>query len=274
MNVRAFEYYNDNYDLYFVYKNANSVDTDMFANHSHRTHEVYYLREGQRNFFINGELMYVKAPSLVILSPSVEHKTAGNYPTSYSCFIMNINLNILPKYLIDDFSLKHLLKKTSDIFDLDPEDVLFLDKLILNCEKEFYDKKSGFQIKMYEYSLSFLNRILTLYEKESPVSYSKKITHTQRTIVEIIKYVEHHIAEDLSLEALSEKFFISPCHLSRSFKMIADMSLHNYITKIRLNKVKSLLDNHKERKIYLKYVHSVVLIVKPALFGLIKHISE
>ena len=174
MNIKAFEYYNDNYDLYFVYKNANSVDTDMLANHSYRTHEMYYLREGQRNFFINDEL--------------------------------------LSKYAL-----------------------------------EFYYKKSGFNIKMYEHSLSFLNEAIDLFDKGNSVSYSEKITHTQRAVVEIIKYIENYAADNLSLEFLSEKFFISPCHLSRSFKMIADMSLHDYISKVRLNKAKSLLDNHREK---------------------------
>ncbi len=249
MNIKAFEYYNDNYDLYFVYKNANSVDTDMLANHSHRTHEMYYLREGQRNFFINGELRYVTAPSLIIISPSVEHRTAGNYPTNYSCFIMNMNLNILPKHLLHDPSLKPFYEKKSYFFELDSEEAAFFDKLLSKCALEFYDKKSGFNIKMYEYSLSFLNKSIDLFDKGNSVSYSEKITHTQRAVVEIIKYIENHAADNLSLEFLSEKFFVSPCHLSRSFKMIAGMSLHDYISKVRLNKVKSLLDNHREKKL-------------------------
>lgn len=59
----------------------------------------------------------------------------------------------------------------------------------------------------------------------------------------IIEYVDAHLSEDLSLTRLSEQVHFNPSYLSRLFKQVTGNNLLNYISEVRLNKAKELLDD-------------------------------
>lgn len=53
-------------------------------------------------------------------------------------------------------------------------------------------------------------------------------------ISEALKYIDRHIEESITLEALSEKFFLSPFYFHRLFSMIVGKSLAAYIRDRRI----------------------------------------
>lgn len=55
---------------------------------------------------------------------------------------------------------------------------------------------------------------------------------------ELLRYVVEHTDEQLSLEFLAKKFYISPSKLSRDFRLATQLSLHQYITAIRLERAR------------------------------------
>ncbi|NLB90349.1 MAG: response regulator [Clostridiales bacterium] len=54
-------------------------------------------------------------------------------------------------------------------------------------------------------------------------------------------YIQDHLAQDLSLYALSEKFFFHPNYLSRLFKDRVGVNLSDYVTKLRMGMAQRLL---------------------------------
>ena len=54
-------------------------------------------------------------------------------------------------------------------------------------------------------------------------------------------YIEEHFSENISLDFLSEHFFISKFHLSREFKRINGVTIGNYLNGKRINEAKKLL---------------------------------
>ncbi|CAM3559562.1 response regulator [Marinicrinis lubricantis] len=65
----------------------------------------------------------------------------------------------------------------------------------------------------------------------------------QHIIFEIAKYVEQHYHEDISLQDMSERFFVSREYISRKFKQQFDINLSEYLGQIRLKNAKKLLLN-------------------------------
>ncbi|WP_372010564.1 response regulator [Paenibacillus chitinolyticus] len=57
----------------------------------------------------------------------------------------------------------------------------------------------------------------------------------------IEKYVRLHYREQILLDDLSERFHLSPSHISRSFKTEFGENLSDYVTRLRINKAKLLL---------------------------------
>ena len=61
-------------------------------------------------------------------------------------------------------------------------------------------------------------------------------------IQDLLRYVVEHIAEPLTLDMLAERFFISRAKLTRDFRSAVKTSLHDYITAIRVQRAKILLE--------------------------------
>ncbi|MBD1382401.1 response regulator [Metabacillus arenae] len=62
-----------------------------------------------------------------------------------------------------------------------------------------------------------------------------------RRMQDIVAYVEMYYMEELSLEKLANRFFLSREHISRKFKQQTGMPLSKYIIKLRIEQAKSWL---------------------------------
>lgn len=66
---------------------------------------------------------------------------------------------------------------------------------------------------------------------------------------DIVSYVDTYYMEELSLEKLSNRFFLSREHISRKFKQQTGMPLSKYMIKLRIERAKYLL-REKDENIY------------------------
>ncbi|BBI35902.1 response regulator [Cohnella abietis] len=69
----------------------------------------------------------------------------------------------------------------------------------------------------------------------------------EHVIFDIVKYVDTHYAEDLTLLNIAERFFLSREYISRKFKQQFQENLSDYIERIRMDKAKLLLMNPQYR---------------------------
>lgn len=67
-----------------------------------------------------------------------------------------------------------------------------------------------------------------------------------RRMKDIVSYVEKYYMNELSLEKLSNRFFLSREHISRKFKQETGMPLSKYIINLRINQAKSWLIETEE----------------------------
>ena len=61
----------------------------------------------------------------------------------------------------------------------------------------------------------------------------------------VLGYINDHYAEDLSLDHLANRFFISKYHLAREFQRLVGTSVHRYIVQKRLVIAKQMLSEGK-----------------------------
>jgi len=68
-------------------------------------------------------------------------------------------------------------------------------------------------------------------------------------INQVQSYIQEHFAENLTLNVLSERFYVSPSYLSRLFKKKTGTNFIDYLTLLRIEKAKEYL-TQTSRKIY------------------------
>ena len=63
----------------------------------------------------------------------------------------------------------------------------------------------------------------------------------ERTITGITRYLQEHLAEEISLSVLAEQFHLNPQYISQLFKSEIGVNFLAYLTNIRMEKAKKLL---------------------------------
>ena len=63
----------------------------------------------------------------------------------------------------------------------------------------------------------------------------------ERTITGITRYLQEHLAEEMSLSVLAEEFHLNPQYISQLFKNEIGVGFLAYLTNIRMEKAKKLL---------------------------------
>ena len=91
-----------------------------------------------------------------------------------------------------------------------------------------------------EFGTCIDNLKISLFENRVS-SASEPEKQEERTITGITKYLQEHLAEDLSLSVLAEEFHLNPQYISQLFKNEIGVNFLTYLTNIRMEKAKKLL---------------------------------
>ena len=122
--------------------------------------------------------------------------------------------------------------------------------IIVSGYDDFSYCRKALQLKITDYILkpvnfeefgSNIDRLKTaIFESEIREQAGSEKQET-KAIVNIIKYLEKHLSEDISLNILAEEFHFSPQYVSQLFKSEIGVNFLSYLTNMRLEKAKGLL---------------------------------
>jgi len=212
-------------------KSIKNEEWSMINLHSHSHYEIYFLKKGNRTFFLSNALYHLTAPVLIIIPPHVLHKTEGSAFERY-------NVNVSENYL-DAFQKNVLNKKALSFIKLNNQQVDILDNLLNQMnEVDRQDKFYNYITKaLFSYLILQINKLKT--ETFSVNVNNKKLIPPQ--ILKIIDYLNNHYAENLTTENISNLFFISKGALIYNFNKYIKCSPIEYLLNIRITKAKELL---------------------------------
>lgn len=100
-----------------------------------------------------------------------------------------------------------------------------------------------FKIDLYQFhTADELKEYLLMILKE--VCEKSEENENELLIENILRYLENHYADDITLNELAEhKYFVSVGHLSRTFKNKTGLTFSKYLTELRLKKAIEFLKN-------------------------------
>ncbi|MEK3766994.1 helix-turn-helix domain-containing protein [Paenibacillus sp. FSL R5-0887] len=98
-----------------------------------------------------------------------------------------------------------------------------------------------------EISLSFQSVQRSMAEQNFRAIHRLADLDDVRRMNDIVAFVDEHYMEELSLDKLSTRFFLSREHISRRFKQEVGMTLTNYVIHLRINQAKQWLLESDEK---------------------------
>ncbi|WP_426452490.1 AraC family transcriptional regulator [Paenibacillus sp. S-38] len=234
----------------FIVSHRRADSHHMPASHFHSTYEVYYLMSGQREFFIQDRTMVISEGDAVIIAPNILHRTTNTEKPKHERFIVNLH----PQDMMSaDGSLPDILQPLFNndvlIVRCSLHDRLPIEGLVHSMIREVQDRKPGFEMYARTMVLQLLIHCCRLLQQntmeplESPSPMHERIS-------EIVQYINCHYMEELTLNLVAERFYVSPYYLSRFFKEATGFTFVEYVNSVRIKEAKKLLE-HSSLKVNL-----------------------
>ena len=229
--------------LFYLFDyDSRSFKINMSFQHFHQFHEIHILLSGRASHLIEGDYYTLQPYDIVLLRPSLLHKT--EYPAGGDCRRLIINFRVpddspvlhemlqsclqpfeaeVPIYRFTGETRAQAFSHLNAIFTLGKQPMTPLTQQFIHCH--------------------FLQFLATVAQHAGESSYEPQELSDSITqkVYAVTSYIHRHYASELSLEYLAEKFFISPYYLSHQFRRVTGFSLINYIQITRVRNAQQLL---------------------------------
>lgn len=238
---------------FYHYKDDPQLEVEY---HNHDFYEVYFYISGDVTYIIEGKSYSLKPGDIILINNREFHKTVISGDAYYERYVIWINPDYVARLCTDSIDLTMCFETTTkrkyNLLRPGAESLAYLKNIVAKLEKANIGTGFGSSILKDIYMtelIVYLNRaFLDTREEEieEDIQYNAKIS-------EIIRYINSNLGEELSLDSLSDRFYISKYHLLREFKKNTGYTIHHYIQKKRLIMARILLkDNMKVTEVAMR----------------------
>lgn len=216
----------------------------MPINHFHNYYEIYYLLSGQRYYFIENRKYHVRKGDLVIVDGNKIHMTSDFDDLEHERILLEFDPSIFPE--INSFYKEGFIESCifskSGILNLDEEEQREIEELLNYIIAEIQNQSCGYKGMVLARIFELFIFILRKQEKVKHTgSFYENKAGTNKKIEEIADYISSHYSENISLDGLSEMFYMSKYHMCRTFKKYTGYTINEFISINRLMQAKKLL---------------------------------
>ena len=227
----------------FRYKDAYLREVAL---HHHDFYEVYFFLSGNVQYNIESRSYLLTPGDILLISPMELHQPVfHDDQKDYERIVLWINQRFLSELSPPDQDLTacfdstlpghtNLLRPTNA-----QRQLLSFQLERLTQETQAQDNYSALA------ALTYLAQILiSLNRLAISASQSSDNRSVPDSVVYgVLAYINEHYSEDLTLDHLANRFFISKYHLSREFGRIVGTSVHRYLIQKRLAMAKQMMSS-------------------------------
>ena len=202
-----------------------------FSYHYHDFHKVIIFLSGKAAYHIEGKSYYLKPWDILLVNRHAIHKPEIDFSVPYERFVLWIRDDIKSTELLRCF--QKAIDRSYNLIRLDSDTQEKLKQLLYELEAALKDEKFGSELlgsALFTQFMVYVNRIFL----EKQYIYDARSYSSDSQIEELLSYINHNLTEDLSIETLARKYYLSKYHMMRKFKEETGYTIHNYIISKRL----------------------------------------
>ncbi|SFQ27048.1 AraC family transcriptional regulator [Caldicoprobacter faecalis] len=216
----------------------------MPVQHYHEHYEIYYLLNGERNYFIQDRIYAIKKGDIVLIYKNVVHRTIDSSIPDHERLLVDFTDEALNAVSSKERALLlQAFDMNSPVIRLEPYEQIMVEHLLNKMLQEEQAKAPGYNICLRAYLLELLVLLVRLrgQKRKSLAETIEASDPLHQKISEIVQYINGHYSQELSLTTLSKTFYISPYYLSRLFKRVTGFNFVEYLNLIRVKEAQKLL---------------------------------
>lgn len=203
--------------------------------HTHDYYEFYLFLEGDLDLEISGHASPLHPGDMVLVPPGVSHHALmHSSDRPYRRFVLWVSQEYAARLLKESPDYVFLMQRAATsgrcYYHFHEAEFSSIQSRLIRLLEEFHSNRYGRNAAVYlalNDLLLYMNRII--YEREHPV-----VSGSGDLMQEITLFIDEHLTEDLSLDVLADHVCLSKYYIAHYFKDSLGISIHQYITKKRL----------------------------------------
>jgi len=209
--------------------------------HYHDFHKLVLILSGSGAYVVEGRRYLLQPGDVVLVSRGSIHRPEIGKGSNYERAIFYISDEYLKGHAIGQWNPSllfeecnsHVLRLTPDVHEAVRRDLALLEAELGSASPD----------SVLLSRCRFMCMLLSLYrltiggQQTTPLPAEPG----DEKVIAIIHYLNDHITEDISIDRLSELFYISKYHMMRRFRQEAGMPIHVYLNDKRLFMARDLI---------------------------------
>lgn len=215
-------------------------DLEKFHMHTHEDYEIYCFLSGNAQYYVEGSIYTLKPGDILIMKKAEAHSLLINSLIPYERIIVNFEAEALLgedwrglRDFMDRRPLGKYNRYPASMFQ-DGHWRYYLERI---CKAEDIEKKRLYLTALVHELFEGFERICNEEQQKD-------------SAIEIISFINRHLTEELDLDMICQRFYLSKSQLNRRFKRVTGSTVWEYISTKRLLLAKELLQKG-ERPTYV-----------------------
>ena len=211
--------------------------------HYHEFYKLTFFLAGNGSYIVEGRHYQLQPGDIILVGSRCVHKPQLDAGIIYERIILYISPEFLRGNSTENYSLEgvfsgskgHVLRPTEDF-----------KRRILMLFSQLESEMGGQSPGRIILAKSVLLRILVEIGRElnkSEVQLPGPVVPKDGKVLEILRYLENNLTEDISIDELASRFYISKYHMMRRFREETGTSIHTYLSDKRLILARELIQN-------------------------------
>lgn len=215
-----------------------NVDVDY---HYHEFCKLLLLLSGSGSYVVDGQRYQLEPGDVVLIDCNRVHKPEIDPDCDYERAIIYIDPGFLERESTGKCDLSACFRKEKDhVLRLNRQQYQNILSIISSLEKELAESGYGSEVLGKALLLKLLVALRRCQQQEA-VFYPSPMQPKNDRILEVLRYLDAHLCEDLEIDHLADHFFISKYHLMRLFHKETGSTIHSYLVQRRLLMARELI---------------------------------
>ena len=209
--------------------------------HYHEFCKLLLLVSGSGGYTVEGQRYTLQAGDAVLIGSHCVHRPEFEPGDPYERIIIYISPEFLRRQSCPECDLEGCFSgQLGHVLRPEERERRKLLTLATRLEQEMSGREYGHVVLANGLLLQLLAEVgRNLHSPAAAVP--EPVPPRDSRILEILRYLDEHLSEDLTIEGLAEEFYISKYHMMRRFRRETGLSIHGYLSDRRLLLARELM---------------------------------
>lgn len=233
-----------NEDFHFF--NLKDQKKNEFEFHYHDFNKIIIFISGDVTYIIEGKSYKLRPWDILLVGRNDLHMPIISPATTYERMILWLNPLFLEEHNKDNCNLLSCFelaaKRKLNLIRLSLKERNLIKQSLEDLEAAINDKAFGSHILKNSLFLQLIVKLNRLFLGMKPNEKIDDIKYDTR-IEDILNFINSNLGKELSIDIISEKFYLNKYYLMHLFKKETGYTLYGYIQKKRIIKASDLIKN-------------------------------